>query len=322
MSSHDLSATTTLTAVPEPTSWPLVSVVIATVDRPELLRRAVSAALQQEYDGPVEVVVVHDRTAPREVGVDPARPGRSLRVIANDRTPGLAGARNTGILAATGELVAFCDDDDAWAPAKLREQVGLWREHPDASAIATGITIRTKEGSTEHLPPERTGLADLLRSRVLGLHPSAFLLRRRDLLGEVGLVDERLPQSYGEDYDLLLRLSARGDILAVPQPLLLVDWARTSYFDGKWDAVSDGLTYLLAKFPAFRGDRRGWARIAGQIAFAHAARGRRRPAARWALSALVRDPAQLRGYGALAVAVGLVRGEWLLEQVQRRGRGL
>ncbi|WP_017936585.1 glycosyltransferase family 2 protein [Nocardioides sp. Iso805N] len=303
-------------------SWPSVTVVIATVDRPVLLRRAVSAALQQTYDGAVDVVVVHDRTEPRPVAVDADRDGRSLRVVANDRTPGLAGARNTGILAATTDLVAFCDDDDSWAPTKLREQVDLWRACPDAVAIATGMVISTEQGLVEHMPPARVDFAQLLRSRVLGLHPSALLLRREDLLGAVGLVDEQLPQCYGEDYDLLLRLASRGEIVSVPKPLLMVDWARTSYFGDKWDAVSDGLTYVLKKFPEFRSDRRGWARMAGQIAFAHAAGGRRRDAARWALSALVRDPAQLRAYAAVLVGVGLVRAGWLLKQVQRHGRGL
>jgi glycosyltransferase involved in cell wall biosynthesis len=303
-------------------AWPSVSVVVATVDRPELLRRAVRSALGQHYPGFVEVIVVHDRTTPREVGVDVPARSRSLRVIANRRTPGLAGARNSGILAAAGDLIAFCDDDDAWEPDKLAEQVLWWRDHPEASAIATGITIRNAEGSHEHLPPERTCFTDLLRSRVLGLHPSAFLIRRSDLLGEVGLVDELLPQSYGEDYDLLLRLAQHGEIHAVQRPLLLVDWARSSHFDGKWDAMSSGLSYLLLKFPQLRRSRRGWARIAGQIAFAHAAQGHRGPALRWAAGALGRDPLQLRAYAACAVALGLVGPAWLLDQVQRRGRGL
>ena len=305
-----------------PEAWPTVSVVIATVDRPELLRRAVAAALDQDYEGVVEVVVVHDRTAPRDVGVPVADPGRSLRVVANARTPGLAGARNTGILAAEGQLVAFCDDDDAWAPEKLGEQVRHWRAHPEASAVATGMVISTEADEIVRLPPARTTFAQLLRSRVLGLHPSSLLLRRDDLVGEVGLVDERLPRSYGEDYDLLLRLARRGDIHAVPRPLLRVDWARTSYFEGSWDAVSAGMTYLLDKFPEFRTDRRGWSRIAGQIAFAHAARGRRTAAVRWALAGWRRDPSQLRGYAALAVAARLVDADWLLDRTQRRGHGL
>ncbi len=50
----------------------------------------------------------------------PGRPPRSVQVITNTRTPGLAGARNSGIMAPSGELVAFCDDDDEWLQGKVR----------------------------------------------------------------------------------------------------------------------------------------------------------------------------------------------------------
>jgi len=104
----------------QPSAAPSVSVGIATCGRPELLRAAVRAALGQEYAGDIEVIVVYDR-----VVVDPlddivVRAGRrALRTMANSRTPGLAGGRNTGILAARGELTSFCDDDDEWLPTKL-----------------------------------------------------------------------------------------------------------------------------------------------------------------------------------------------------------
>src|SRR5262249_48229406 len=98
-------------------SMPTVSVVVPTRNRPELMREAVRAALAQDYNGAIEVVVVYDQSEP-EPGLsdeladalDGSR--RSIRVETNTtRAPGLAGARNHGIGAATGELVAFCDDD-------------------------------------------------------------------------------------------------------------------------------------------------------------------------------------------------------------------
>ncbi len=46
-----------------------------------------------------------------------------VEAIANTREPGLAGARNSGILALDTDLVAFCDDDDQWLPGKLAAQV-------------------------------------------------------------------------------------------------------------------------------------------------------------------------------------------------------
>ena len=83
------------------TQQPTVSVVVPTRDRPELLRAAVRAILAQDYPGPIEVVVVFDQSEPDESLTELATgPDRAVRVIRNDRTPGLAGARNSGILAA------------------------------------------------------------------------------------------------------------------------------------------------------------------------------------------------------------------------------
>jgi phosphatidylglycerophosphate synthase len=302
--------------------WPTISVVVPTVDRPVLLRRALNSILTQDYPGQIEVVVVHDRTTPVHPDVHvPA--GRTLVVIENVRTPGLAGTRNTGITHATGDHIAFCDDDDMWLPGKLMRQVHLWARSPRASAIASSITIGTPDGTemVRHAP-SRTTLEDLLRSRVTELHPSSFLIRRADLLGQVGLVDEDLPRSYGEDYDLLLRLARIGDIHAVSEPSVFVDWARTSYFSGKWDSIADGLSYILAKFPEFSSDPRGTARIEGQVAFAHAAQRRRGKAFTWALSSLGHDWRQRRAYAAMAVGSGLVSAEWLVARVENRGRGL
>jgi glycosyltransferase involved in cell wall biosynthesis len=110
---------------------PAVTVVIATRDRPALLREALDAVVAQDYAGDIECVVVHDQSAPdRSVECDTkvAQPGhglvrRVIRVVENPRTPGLAGARNTGVDEASGELIAFCDDDDVWLPEKLGLQV-------------------------------------------------------------------------------------------------------------------------------------------------------------------------------------------------------
>src|SRR6266550_2396700 len=87
--------------------WPSVSAVVATRERPILLRRAVRSILFQRYEGRLECVVVFDRSEPEDLGdLVPDDDRRSLVVIRNDRTPGLAGARNSGAEAATGDLLA------------------------------------------------------------------------------------------------------------------------------------------------------------------------------------------------------------------------
>ncbi|MCU1474288.1 glycosyltransferase family 2 protein [Amnibacterium sp.] len=306
----------------EHTTSPAVSVIIATRGRPELLRKAVSAALSQDHAGTVEVLVVFDQVAVDELADVVVPAGRVLRTLTNARTPGLAGGRNTGILAAAGELIAFCDDDDEWLDGKLAAQLRTWAAVPDAALVATGIRIESAGGSHVRLPPARATFADFLDSRITEIHPSTFLLRRSDLLGGIGLVDEDLPASYGEDYDLLLRAARLGPVVSVVEPLVVINWKRTSFFAGRWEGIAAGLSYLLRKFPEFADTPRGTARIAGQVAFAHAALGRRAEARAWAVDAIRNDRRQLRAYAALAIAAHLAPPALLVDLVNRRGRGL
>lgn len=302
---------------------PSVTVVIATRGRPELLRSAVRAALAQDYAGDVEVVVVFDQVeidTLEDVAVPPQR--RALRTIANARVPGLAGGRNTGIESSQADLVAFCDDDDEWLVEKLRRQVELWAQHPEAVLVSTGIRIVTEGDEHVRLPPASTVFADLLESRITELHPSTFLLRRADLLGDIGLVDEELPASYGEDYDLLLRAARTGTVIAVTEPLVIIRWNRVSFFSDRWQGIADGLSYILAKYPEFATTDIGSARLEGQIAFAHAALGDRPAARDWARRTLRHNRKQLRGWAALAIAARLVPASFLVAAVNRRGRGL
>lgn len=300
----------------------LVSVVIATIGRPAMLRDAVRSIMAQDHEGAIEVLVVFDG-----IEIDPLEDidvpaNRHLRLMRNLRTKGLAGGRNTGILAAAGDVVGFCDDDDLWHPTKLGMQLDLWSRHPQATAISSGITVRSADGETDRCPPSQTSFRDFLHSRVTAIHPSTMLFRWEDLMGRVGLVDEELPSSYGEDYDLLLRVARFGDVWSVPVPLVTVRWDRPSFFAGNWRNMAGGLTYILRKFPELEDSPHGTARIAGQVAFCHAALGERRTAVHWAYSALRRNPHQLRAYAALAVASGVVAPERLLAAVNRTGHGL
>ena len=112
----------------DPKCWPAVSVVVPTRNRPELLPTTLAAIRGQDYPGSVDTLVVFDQSEP-DRALEEQGERRGVRVLTNVRTPGLAGARNSGILAADAELVAFCDDDDVWHPGKLRAQVAALRAH-------------------------------------------------------------------------------------------------------------------------------------------------------------------------------------------------
>jgi glycosyltransferase involved in cell wall biosynthesis len=311
--------TRVLSAADETVSWPSVAVIVATRDRPALLERAVRSILSQSYPGDVECVVVFDQTSPTAVPVA-STAGRRLTVITNTRTPGLAGARNSGILATQSEFVAFCDDDDEWAAPKLALQLELLRS-TSAELVACGIRIHHSSGIVARVPPRVVHLPLLVKERVTALHPSSFVMCRSAVL-ELGMLDEQIPGSYGEDYDWLLRAARRMPIVSVEQPLVEVYWNRQSFFAERWEVIADALVYLLRKHPEIRADRLGLARIQGQIAFAHAAMANRSLACADSLRALRKNPAERRAYLALAVAAGLVPARTILRLLNQRGRGI
>jgi glycosyltransferase involved in cell wall biosynthesis len=301
---------------------PPVSVVVPTRDRPELLRRAVAAILGQTYQGTVECVVVFDQSEPTLAWGDPG-PSRRLVLVRNQRTPGLAGARNTGALHASGELVAFCDDDDEWLPGKLERQVAELAARPDAAVATTGIVVRYGDRSTTRLAPTaQVTHGQLLRSRLTELHPSTVLVRRARLLDGIGLVDEHIPGSYAEDYEWLLRAARLGPVLAVQEPLVVVHWHQSSFFADRWRMIIAALTYLVDKHRELQQEPTGLARIYGQIAFAHAALGERGAARRWARRTLSLDRRERRAYLALAVSLRLVKARTLVRLAHAAGKGI
>lgn len=308
-----------MTASQKASVWPGVSVVVATRHRPELLLQAVTSILGQSYPGELECLVVFDQSEPVPLPAD-VPVDRQLRVLENTRKPGLAGARNTGIEAAAGTAIAFCDDDDTWRPEKLIRQVELLDASP-ADFVACGVQIHYSNSSAVRIPSAQVSFNQLLRERVTALHPSTFLIRR-SALDDIGLVDEEIPGSYGEDYDLLLRAAERAPVFAVQDPLVDVLWHEQSFFTERWQIISEALRYMLAKYPALKADSAGRARIEAQIAFAEAALARRREACTFSWRALRGNPAERRAYLALAVAAGVIPASSIVRAANRRGRGI
>jgi glycosyltransferase involved in cell wall biosynthesis len=307
---------------PEPAddALPVVDVIIATHNRPQLLRAALDAALGQTYRGRIACTVVFDRSKPNH-SLELQTADRSVRVITNQRSAGLAGARNSGIEAGSGDLVAFCDDDDEWLPTKIEKQVELLQSS-SALTCVTGIIVEYEDRQVHRIPTSvAVQLGALVRNRTMEAHPSTVLVRRAALLGPIGLVDEEIPGSYGEDFDWILRAAESGSVAVVEEPLVRVRWGQ-SLFSRKWQTIVDAIDYMIAKHPAFSADRRALGRLLGRRSFALAALGRRSEALSSARRTLRSWPAERRAYLAVAVALGLVSSERLMRTAHRRGHGI
>ena len=302
---------------------PLVSAVIPTRGRPELLRLTIASIVAQDYAGPMEVLVVHDKEQADPTLTELGRPSRDVRSVANDGTTGLAGARNTGLRHTTGQVVASCDDDDLWHPTKIRKQVDRLRADASLLAVGTGIRLLMSEDRVVDWPgkEETVSHSRLLRSRVKELHSSTLAIWRTSF-DTAGTYDESLPNGYAEDYDWLLRASAVGPLGVVTEPLADIRKDVPSWFRDRADNTIAAFEYLLDKHEDLATDRRGSARILGQIAYAHATAGRRSVALRTAGQALRRYPAAPQAWLAVAGATtGLDPGR-VLRLARAFGRGV
>jgi glycosyltransferase involved in cell wall biosynthesis len=195
-----------------------ISVVVPTHNRPDLLRQTLKAIQRQESVA-LEIVVVDDGssspTAAREAVTELA--GAPVVLLRNDVPEGLSAARNRGVAASTGAWVAFCDDDDLWAPRKVSAQLVAAAEAGCGwvytGAVNITLTGQVIGGAPPLSPAE--AVRQLPRQNVVPGGGSGVIVRR-SLLDRAGLFDTRL--SACEDWDMWIRLSQLNPPACVPRP--------------------------------------------------------------------------------------------------------
>ena len=201
---------------------PLVSVVVPTCNRPDLLLAALRSVAQQTY-ADLECVVVNDHPATR-TKVDQvlaALNDERFQVLHNTMSSGSAVTRNNGIQQTQGSIVAFLDDDDIWLPTYLAEHVRAHRA--DVGLVYSGVLVRWQDGvlPEKHRlapPPPRPAEVPvrMLRGTFEVFTTSVISVKKR-ALERVGYFDESLP-SY-EDWELCYRIGQHFALGYVEQPL-------------------------------------------------------------------------------------------------------
>jgi glycosyltransferase involved in cell wall biosynthesis len=196
---------------------PRVSVILPTYNRGWILVEAVESVLGQDYAN-LELIVVDDGSTDNTKGLLLSFEDRITVIRQANR--GVSAARNAGIRAATGELLALLDSDDTWLPGKVTAQVAFFSTHPDAQICQTQ-EIWIRNGVRVNPGKRHFKEAGMIFERSLALclvSPSAVMMRR-SLMDEVGLFDESLPAC--EDYDLWLRIAWKHPIHLIDQPLIV-----------------------------------------------------------------------------------------------------
>jgi glycosyltransferase involved in cell wall biosynthesis len=197
-----------------------VSLAITTYNHAQYLGEAIESVLAQTV-APSEIIVVDDGSTDHPEIVAEKYPG--VRLI-RQSNQGLAGARNTGLAAATGEFIAFLDADDRLLPRAL--EVNLWQfdEHPECAFVYAAHTRIDNAGRTVMDIPFREMEADayatFLSGNVVGMH--ATVLYRRNRLIEAGKFDARFAGC--EDYAMYLELSRHYPVVGRNENLAEYRW--------------------------------------------------------------------------------------------------
>jgi hypothetical protein len=194
---------------------PLVSVIIPTYNRAELVGEAIDSVLAQTHRD-LEVIVVDDGSTDHTSEVL-RRYGDSIRPI-HRRNGGQSVARNTGLGHARGEYIAFLDSDDLFLPRKLELQLRGFDRFPGAGMICSrSIRFENERGVGDRLPGEEVGevaseMQDLFEDMLL-LKRAPLIhdtLVRRSCFTDVGNFDEQLHVAV--DHDMWLRISAHCQV--------------------------------------------------------------------------------------------------------------
>ncbi len=207
-----------------------VSVILPVYNRPASLGNACRTVLDQSFQD-LELIVVDDAST---VDLDPVLSTfddpRLIR-LRHTRNQGAAAARNTGLAAAKGRLIAFQDSDDIWLPEKLASQVALIDSLPasvgavagsrilygaDSSRISGPGRVVCEPSSGAPLSLEEDQLKRTLYQNRLSVQNTLF---RRSSLPDADWFDARARAS--EDWDLAIRLLQHTKILESPEPVVL-----------------------------------------------------------------------------------------------------
>lgn len=279
-----------------------VSVVVPTHERSSALQRAIDSIIKQTFSD-FEIIIIDDASTDCTKEVVNEYDDSRIRYIRHDENRGGSAARNTGINAAEGELIAFLDDDDEWKVDKLAAQLDAYeRTTADTGVIYTGIKNTDSDGKINSIKtPQIEG--DVTKELLLHNFIGSFsaIMVDRETIEQTGLLDERFPS--WQDWEYYIRLSQEARFAAVSEPLVV-------RHNAAHEQISDDFEIKLTKtYPLLR-DRfdalsaeygRGFQRrreghLLFHVGYAALSQGRYALARRLLSRSLLRAPTNKEGY--------------------------
>lgn len=198
---------------------PLVSVIVPTYNRPDMLREALESITRQTYSN-LEILVINDGGQDVEEVISKSNAVGNVRYIRHSTNRGPAAAKNSGIRAAGGKYIAYLDDDDVYYPDHVETLVDFLENshHLVAYTDAFRVILRLEHGTYAIEKRDIPYSFDFDRDRML-IHnyiPTLCIMHETSCHGIAGLFDESLAAH--EDWDLWLRMSRAFEFGHIREP--------------------------------------------------------------------------------------------------------
>ena len=211
---------------------PRASIIITTHNRPNLLPRAIESARAAGQE--IEIVVVDDASSDKTAEICQSTPG--INYVRVERNQGVAGARNIGLIASSGDFVSFLDDDDVRLPGSIDEQIRILNQNPEAALIYAQAIPEDSNGRQLKPYPVQCPQGDILWELLIrNFIPSGSVVFRRASLSQIGLLDDSIPGI--DDWDLWIRVAEIFPVVALETPVMIWRQSTATSAQGSSDTV-------------------------------------------------------------------------------------
>jgi glycosyltransferase involved in cell wall biosynthesis len=198
---------------------PLVSVIVPAYNADRTLKASVDSILAQDFRD-FEIIVVNDGSSDSTKAILAAYDSQIQVIDQNNR--GAPAARNAGVSAANGKLIAFLDSDDLWSPDKLTQSVAALALNPKASLVFSDCCGLRADGTTStfYSYDGAPSLKEMLDNG-FEIVPSAVTMRR-DVFEACGGFSDRFAPIYFEDLWLWFLARELGEFEYIPKELTTI----------------------------------------------------------------------------------------------------
>ena len=212
---------------------PLVSVIIPAYNCAQFINETLDSVYRQTYRN-IEIIVIDDGSTDNTKAILAPHIG-NIQYFYKENS-GTAGARNTGILKAKGELIALLDNDDIWYPEKIKLQVSVAQNNPEIGLVFTDGKIFDKSGILKDtiiarrlqkwIQQNKTENGQVVKGCILDhiyfenlISSATSVLIKRECFDQVGFFDENI--IIADDFDMWLRIARKYSVALIQKPLYM-----------------------------------------------------------------------------------------------------